>query len=269
MALDVLRTISQVQNTPADFVVPPAAEWQLKIVSAVFDGTSAAAAWCPGVQIVGPGNVVVGTFVDRFNAVGAGGSAEVTFGPFLAGVSTPNPISPIQTGVFAVPTAGLVPNAIVGAGTSNLYGMRFVVPVTGTLAGLALFCGTGSGNINVGIYDTATPTRTRLFQTGNISGALGANTWNEVATPNLAIAQNQHIDLCIVADNNVFQMAFVQMNAGNPFSGPLPTGYLVSPQGAIGRLGWVLTATPTIPSTLADVSLQPWGNLPLLLTRIV
>lgn len=83
MALDILRSIPQAQAVPADFQVPGAAEWMLKCITAVYDGTSAATPFLPALQIIGPGNISLGTFVDQNTTIAAGGSAEVTFGPFL------------------------------------------------------------------------------------------------------------------------------------------------------------------------------------------
>ena len=83
MADQVLRSLPAVTPAPADFVVPNAAEWVLQVVSATFDGTGAAGAYLPAVQIIGPGGDVAATFADKNVSVAAGSSAEVTFGPFL------------------------------------------------------------------------------------------------------------------------------------------------------------------------------------------
>lgn len=175
--------------------------------------------------------------------------------------------SSVITSVYVSPLLGIAPNSVIGMGTSNLYGMRFISTRAGTIAGLAMYIGTASGNINVGIYDTGTPSKTRLFQTGNAAFPGGAGQWKEFATPNLAVTLGQHIDLCCVADNNTAQVAFLSMGAGNPFGGPLPSGYLVSPQGGPAYLGWVVTGSPTIPATLANGSIGAWGSLPLFLVR--
>lgn len=79
----VFRSLPAVTAAPADFTVPNAAEWQLIVVSATYDGTAAATPFLPAVQIIGPGGIVAATYVDPSVSVAAGGSAEVTFGPFL------------------------------------------------------------------------------------------------------------------------------------------------------------------------------------------
>ena len=79
----IIRSLPAVTAAPADFDVPNAVDWSVQIVSATYDGTGAAGAFLPAVQIVAPGGAVAFTFADPSVSVAAGGSAEVTFGPFL------------------------------------------------------------------------------------------------------------------------------------------------------------------------------------------
>jgi hypothetical protein len=67
---------------PQSYEVPNSTEIIPRVVRATFDGTLAASAFFPTVQIISDGGVVVGE-VTTDTAVSAGGSASVTFAPFL------------------------------------------------------------------------------------------------------------------------------------------------------------------------------------------
>jgi hypothetical protein len=72
---------------PQSYTVPNATEIIPLCIRAVFNGTGAAGAFLPTVEIVSDGGVVIGTFPTD-TAVAAGGSAEVTFAPFLRNLVT-------------------------------------------------------------------------------------------------------------------------------------------------------------------------------------
>src|SRR5439155_3638316 len=69
---------------PNNRVTKDSERFELLAVNATFDGTSAAAAWLPAVEVVSDSGVVVARHVTG-STVAAGGSAEVTFAPFLRG----------------------------------------------------------------------------------------------------------------------------------------------------------------------------------------
>lgn len=69
-------------NTPVSYTVPNAAEIIPKAITALFDGSGAAGTFLPAVEIVSDGGVVVSR-TKAESSVSAGGSAEVTFAPFL------------------------------------------------------------------------------------------------------------------------------------------------------------------------------------------
>lgn len=80
----------QTQSAPADYVLSTTQDIQLETVVASFDGTGSSGAFLPALQIVLPSGVVAGTYVDQNTPVTQGGSAAVTFGPFLRGVTSGN-----------------------------------------------------------------------------------------------------------------------------------------------------------------------------------
>jgi len=69
---------------PTTYTVPNAAEIVPKAINATFDGTGASGSFAPTVEYVSDGGVVVAR-VPCQTTVAAGGSAEVTFAPFLRG----------------------------------------------------------------------------------------------------------------------------------------------------------------------------------------
>lgn len=87
----------QTQSAPADYVLSTTQDIQLETVVASFDGTGSSGAFLPALQIVLPSGVVAGTYVDQNTPVTQGGSAAVTFGPFLRGVTSGTPSSAITS----------------------------------------------------------------------------------------------------------------------------------------------------------------------------
>lgn len=78
----VQLAIGDVQPAPLDYVVPGAQEISPVAVNATFDGTSAVTAWLPALELISDsGHVISRTF--PASSVAAGGTAEVTFAPFL------------------------------------------------------------------------------------------------------------------------------------------------------------------------------------------
>ncbi len=78
----VQLAIGQVQDAPLDYVVPNAQALELLCANAVFDGSGAAAAFLPALVIISDSGHVVSRTITAAS-VAAGGSAEVTFAPFL------------------------------------------------------------------------------------------------------------------------------------------------------------------------------------------
>lgn len=83
---------------PADWTLPPSLNLQLKNVYASFDGTSAAGSFVPCLQIVSDSGHTVGSYPCA-STVAAGGSADVTWFPRVAGSSA--------QAVFQAPFAAL------------------------------------------------------------------------------------------------------------------------------------------------------------------
>jgi hypothetical protein len=64
---------------PSTYLIPGGQEIIVKVLKASFDGTAAAAAWRPAVQLLGPGGIDAGVFPLSGSALAAGASADVTW----------------------------------------------------------------------------------------------------------------------------------------------------------------------------------------------
>lgn len=172
-------------------------------------------------------------------------------------------------GVFVPFILPLAPSDMVTPGTNTLYGVRWVAPATGTLAGIATYFDTTSGNYEVGVFDTSSGTRNRLYTSGSVAFPAGG-VWIELGTPGISVTRGDHLDLCIRADNATVRLAYLEYAAGigTAFGGPLPSGYLDSPLGGKRVYSWTAAAIAAIPATIAEASLLPYFRVPVLLTRM-
>lgn len=102
-----------VHAAPKNYAVAGAQEIILKGVTASFDGSGAAAAWTPAVQIVDPSGAVVGTYT-LGQSLAAGASADVSWFPGVGAGSSGSgagggglpvrvPLDTPDAGGFAVP----------------------------------------------------------------------------------------------------------------------------------------------------------------------
>lgn len=91
MSGDVTLAVSGVEDTPLDYPIPAAAQLQLKMLTASYNGSGAASSFVPAVKIVFAGNVVVGTF-PLGQSLAAGASADVSWFPFVNTSVVTNPV---------------------------------------------------------------------------------------------------------------------------------------------------------------------------------
>jgi hypothetical protein len=96
-------------------------------------------------------------------------------------------------------------NTAVAPGSANLHGTRVVIPKTGILHDLTLWCGNaGTGHILWGIYDTgqsSNGTRTRLNASGSLLNPGVANSWFPVYDPALPVVEGQQLDIVYQSDS--------------------------------------------------------------------
>lgn len=87
---DVTIAATGTTSAPLSYTVAGAQEIIIRSLFASFDGTGAAGAFLPCVQVVSPaGQVVIEAITDA--SVAAGSSADVTFAPFLRSVTSTTP----------------------------------------------------------------------------------------------------------------------------------------------------------------------------------
>lgn len=162
----------------------------------------------------------------------------------------------LPAAMTGLPTGGAVLTAF------RIYLMRFVMPRAGTLAGIAYWVVTASGNYDCGVYDTGDATagsRTLLFSTGS-TAVPASGAWREFATPNLTVTQGQNVDIALQVDNATASIGRVaQVNTGGL---TLPTNYLVAAGGASPKLiatGGTLGALG-LSSTITEATVADAGN---------
>lgn len=163
---------------PKDYLVPAAQEIEPLIVRADIDGSGAAGQFDPTLQVLSPAGDVI--FTVPASTVAAGGSASVTWAPFLRGAQ-----STAATGGFSGGEAG--PITQVGAGTSAS------TSKTGTTMNLnvALPAGIQAGDVIlafIGVFDnddvatiTASPAGWKLAYVFNLP-VYGGSGWSQ-STP--------------------------------------------------------------------------------------
>ena len=81
---DVQRLVTGTAPAPAQFTVPGNGQIRPKSIFATFDGTGAAGAFTPALEIISDGGQTVGIYPTS-SAVAAGGSADVSWFPSVSG----------------------------------------------------------------------------------------------------------------------------------------------------------------------------------------
>lgn len=152
------------------------------------------------------------------------------------------------------------PTAFPGIGQA--VGQRVTIPVSGTLHDLAVWPGVQSGNVDIGVYSTASP-RARLFSTGSVA-CPAAGAWRIVGDPNLAVVAGQTLDLALGCDN--VTATFAQYQTG-VWLQPLPANF--SPgDGSSPYLNWVIGVGFPLPATIADGTLGAVTRVFLIIARV-
>lgn len=162
---DVTILAAGSEAAPLSYEVPNTQEIVPLTVNATFDGTSATTAFAPTVEIVSDSGIVIAR-VPTTSSVAAGGSAEVTFAPFLGraaasgGLSTSDTSLTLLGETFSTNVAG---NQASGASGGALYTTIFpyVFPAGTTFTGMFQYqgnnatSGTGTGNVSFGLCNTS------------------------------------------------------------------------------------------------------------------
>ncbi len=108
------------QSAPASRQTQGTETFLVLAIDATFDGTGAAGSFIPAVQIISDAGEEVGTF-PLDTAVAAGGSATVTFAPFLRTSGTSGTSAPGTSLDYVEAPAGLFPVTATTPGTADLW----------------------------------------------------------------------------------------------------------------------------------------------------
>lgn len=167
-------------------------------------------------------------------------------GPTGADASASGDGSPIAA-PLGIPISSIIAGAAYGMGSTNDgHGHRYVIPKTGTLHDVAIWINTASGNIDVGIFDTSSGTRNRLWHSGSIACPT-AGSWVVVGDPALSVTKGDQIDIVVSADNTSVQFSCFRWSSNGLLTPP--SGYLA---GGVSFLAWVGGSLFPIPSTYAE-----------------
>jgi hypothetical protein len=160
-----------------------------------------------------------------------------------------------QWGNLVVPIGNpaiIVASQTASPSANQAWGVRVVIPVTGTLHDIAVYVSTNSGTVDVGVYDTAATTRTRLYHSGTVTP--GGTGWRIIGDPALAVSVNDEYD--IVACFSSASFVFVRLAGTNALQYTLPTNFLAG-AGGTPLVGWSFAVgAATLPSTIAEASMS-------------
>lgn len=179
-------------------------------------------------------------------ALPAGGSTESLWWPSLVAPADP-----------ALLCGGL---AVMGAGQAR--SCRVTVPKTGSLRDLAIFVGGASGNVDIGVYSTAS-VRSRLYHSGSVA-CPAANAWRIVGDPNLAVTKGDQLDLMLGCDNASAAFGRIPMNSS---TNTFPTGFLTG-GGGLPKIAAIIGSGFPLASTYNEGDLSDTVSCIAIIGRI-
>lgn len=146
-------------------------------------------------------------------------------------------------------------------------GLRVVIPRDGVLRDLAVWVANQSGNLDIGVYNTASGTAGKLYSSTSVAcGAAAA--WQVVGDPNLTVHAGDHLDLVLACDNAVATFARVAAPVSNLIV-QLPANYMPSPLGASPKTAWRgVTSFPLPPSFTEAAKTVSGGAIAFIMGRL-
>ncbi len=157
------------------------------------------------------------------------------------------------------------PRLIAGVSVFATFGQvfsRVVAPKSGTLTTMAMFVGTSSGSVAIGVYDcgeASAGTYTQLLTSGSTACGTAAN-WQVFSGLSLAVVGGRSYNFALSMDNATATFGRVTGNAAA--QNKLPTGFLPVTGGAQPKLSSGQTmanyATP-MPTAIAEATMAEKG----------
>ena len=137
MASEPVRSTSIV-TAPKDYTIPGAQQIRPLSIRASFDGSGAAGAWLPAVQILDNNGNVLSTHADPNVSVAAGASADVTWFPGVkpqAASSTGGAVTPSIATFYRSTSLGDAAQTIPASSDANIVWLHAALPSDGTITG--------------------------------------------------------------------------------------------------------------------------------------
>lgn len=158
----------------------------------------------------------------------------------------------------------LVASAATFGAANRAFACRVQIGKTGTLRDFAVFVNAGGGNVDAGIYDTASP-RARLWSSGTVATP-AAGAWRIIGDPALAVTALDLYDFVLCTDSAAAQFGRIVLVSGNAVQ--LPANYLPGLGGTPWQ-AWFVTQAPPLPATIAEAGIAGTTSLFVLMCRVV
>lgn len=161
------------------------------------------------------------------------------------------------SGNIGVPAISLLDVSSTSVWTANdARGVRCIATRSGTVSAVGFYVGVSSGNVDMGIYDTAATTRARFWSSGTTACGT-VNTWQvfTVTAGLVRVAEGDHFDVALAVDNATVSVGRLAAptNAGVQL---MTAPFLQSQTGAGGnKLAWSIATSFPLPATLTETGL--------------
>lgn len=160
-------------------------------------------------------------------------------------------------GNIGVPAVSLLDVSSTSVWTANdARGVRCIAYKSGTVSAVGFYVGVSSGNVDMGIYNTAVTTRARLWSAGTTACGT-VNTWQvfTVTAGLVPVNEGDHFDVALAVDNGTASIGRLAAptNAGVQL---MTAPFLQSQTGAGGnKLAWSIASSFVLPATLTESAL--------------
>lgn len=135
-------------------------------------------------------------------------------------------------------------------------GVRCIALKSGYVTQVGFYVGVSSGNVDMGIYNTAATTRARLWSSGTTACGT-VNTWQIFTVTNGAVpvTEGDHFDVAMAVDNGTVSVG--RLAAPTNAGVQLMTAPLLQSQTGAGanKLSWSIATSFPLPATLTESAL--------------
>ena len=144
-------------------------------------------------------------------------------------------------------------------------GCRVIAPKGGTHTDLTTYIQSSSGNLDIGIYDTA-GTRAAQYRTGSVVAPAAG--WAVLAAaPAITTSAHEQHDLVIAPDNGTMTFGRAATSLSTT-AGQLPTGFWAADGGALPKLAWSAITSFPLPASFTEATCVAATFTAFAMTRI-